>query len=310
MTLGVVFHSVTLGLPHGIHPPPLLSATVFGLICLILGFFQVRKGTSPIGQLRTRLGAVHHGTASRVAGEYPSEVQALVDDLNALLNDREQRVARAAARAGDLAHGLKTPLAVLALEAQQAKAGGHDALADALDREIDRMRRQIDYHLAHARSDASARQTGAAGTSVAASIDGLVRALKRLHAERQIAIRADVEDSFIFLGERQDLDEMLGNLLDNACKWARQTVVVGCAFDGHQLVVTVDDDGPGIAAEMRHKVIQRGVRADESSQGTGLGLAIVRDLAAAYGGSIALEDTATGGTRARLVLPGRDAPAG
>jgi signal transduction histidine kinase len=278
------------------------ALALVGVLCMLFGFLQVRRGLQPINRLRNRLAAVHKGAAARVGGDHPTEVQPLVDDLNALLEERERRVARAIAKAGDLAHGLKTPLAVLAHEAQQVRAAGHEQLAAEIDQQIDRMRRQIDYHLAHARSTASAASP-AARASIADSAEGLVRALERLHAERDLSIEINAPASHAFWGQREDLDEMLGNLLDNACKWARARVRLTCAKEGEQIVIAVDDDGPGIEPSMREAVLRRGVRADEAAQGTGLGLAIVRDLAEIHGGSISLEESPMGGARARLTLP-------
>jgi signal transduction histidine kinase len=274
-------------------------------LCMLFGFLQVRRGLSPINQLRDRLTAVHKGVAPRVGGSYPAEVQPLVDDLNALLEERERRVARAVAKAGDLAHGLKTPLAALAHEAQQVRAAGHEQLAAEIDQQIDRMRRQIDYHLAHTRSAASAASP-AARASIADSAEGLVRALERLHAERDLSIEINAPASYAFRGQREDLDEMLGNLLDNACKWARARVRLTSTKEGDLIVIAIDDDGPGIEPSMREAVLRRGVRADEAAQGSGLGLAIVRDLAEIHGGSISLEESPMGGARARLTLPAQD----
>ena len=191
-------------------------AAALSLILLFFGFLHVRRGMSPINSLRDRLAGVHQGRESRLTGSYPAEVQPLVDDLNALLDERAQRVARAVAKAGDLAHGLKTPLAVLTHEAEQARAAGHTAIAAAFDQQIDRMKRQIDYHLAQARSAASAA-TPDARADVAASVAGLTRALQRLHQARGLSITANVGSGDTFKGQREDLDEMLGNLLDNAC---------------------------------------------------------------------------------------------
>jgi signal transduction histidine kinase len=280
------------------------TAIVAGL-CMYLGFLQVRRGVSPINQLRNRLAAVHKGVDARVGGAYPAEVQPLVNELNALLEDREQRVARAVAKAGDLAHGLKTPLAVLAHEAQQAGAAGQDVLAAEIAQQIDRMRRQIDYHLAHARSAASS-VSPSARTSVAASAEGLANVLERLHSGRGLRIEIDAPASLAFRGQREDLDEMLGNLLDNACKWARIRVKLSCSKAGEDIVILVDDDGPGIDPSMRSAIMKRGVRADEAAPGSGLGLAIVRDLAEIYRGSIALESSPLSGARARLTLPGQE----
>ena len=281
------------------------ATVVGGVLSMLLGFLHVRRGLSPINQLRNRLMAVHKGSAARVDGSYPVEVQPLVDDLNALLEERERRVARAVAKAGDLAHGLKTPLAVLSHEAQQVRAAGHEPLAAEIDQQIERMRRQIDYHLAQARS-AAAFASPAVRTPVATSAEGLVRVLQRLHAERNLHIEIDAPASHAFRGQREDLDEMLGNLLDNACKWARTQVRLTCKKEGEQLVIAVDDDGSGIEPALREAVLQRGIRADEAAQGSGLGLAIVRDLAEIHGGAISLEASPWGGARARLTLPIQD----
>jgi len=274
---------------------------LIGGALMLAGLLFLRGGVSRIEQLRARLIDVREGRSDRVEGTYPSEVQPLVNDLNALLSEREEAVRRAVAKAGDLAHGLKTPLAVIAQEAARGEAtvGESGAL---IAQQVERMRRQIDYHLAHAR-------VGAAGTSagihctVADSVDGLTRTLRRLHAERGIVIESSVSDDHTVRVRREDLDEMLGNLLDNACRFARARVAVSSEQVEKQIAITIDDDGPGLAASMRDEVLQRGVRADESEPGTGFGLAIVRDLAEVYGGSISLEASPSGGLRARLRLP-------
>jgi signal transduction histidine kinase len=262
----------------------------------------VRHGLSPFAELRQRLAAVHQGRDRRVEGRYPSEVQPLVDDLNALLEHRDQTVKRAIAKAGDLAHALKTPLAVLAHEADVADKAGQAELAAVMHQQVERMRRQMDYHLAHARAAASGAAPGA-HCSVLVSAEGLARTLLRLHAGRGLAIQVEVDPAHTVRSEREDLDEMLGNLLDNACKWGRLQIAIASAVSGSTVVITVDDDGPGLEPSMREAVLQRGVRADEASPGSGLGLAIVRDLVELYGGSIALSSSPAGGLRARLQLP-------
>jgi signal transduction histidine kinase len=276
--------------------------TVAAILLMVVGLIQVRSGLSPFNLLRGRLGAVRAGRNRRLEGAYPSEVQPLVDDLNALLEHREQMVTRAIAKAGDLAHGLKTPLAVLAQEAERADAAGQKDLAAAIGQQVERMRRQIDYHLAHARAAASGATSGAR-SSLAASAEGLSRTLLRLHAGRGITIEDRVEPAHAVRCQREDLDEMLGNLLDNACKWARSRVTMMSAQNGDLVSVAVEDDGPGLEPSMRDVVLQRGVRADEAAPGSGLGLAIVRDLAELYGGSIALDQSTLGGLRAILELP-------
>jgi signal transduction histidine kinase len=275
---------------------------VFATVCLLGGLSVVRHGLSPFAELRQRLAAVHQGRDRRVEGRYPSEVQPLVDDLNALLEHRDQTVKRAIAKAGDLAHALKTPLAVLAHEAEVADQAGQAELAAVMHQQIERMRRQMDYHLAHARAAASGAAPGAR-CSVLVSAGGLARTLLRLHAGRGLAIQVEVDPAHTVRSEREDLDEMLGNLLDNACKWGRSQIAVTAAVSGSTIVITVDDDGPGLEASMREAVLQRGVRADEAAPGSGLGLAIVRDLAELYGGTIALGSSPAGGLRARLQLP-------
>jgi signal transduction histidine kinase len=275
---------------------------VFAVACMIMGLWQVKRGLAPIEQLRQRLSDVREGRSGRLDGAYPSEVQPLVDDLNLLLEHRETAVARALAKAGDLAHGLKTPLAVLTHEAGRVSAAGHPDLAAAIEQQIDRMGRQAEYHLAQARAAASGSLPGAR-CDLHDAASGLIRTLLHLHAERGLTIENEVEAAHQVRCQREDVDEMLGNLLDNACKWARSGVRVRSARADGVVTVSVDDDGPGLAPELRTEVLRRGVRADEQSPGSGLGLAIVRDLAGLYGGAIGLEQSPHGGVRAVLRLP-------
>jgi signal transduction histidine kinase len=219
-----------------------------------------------------------------------------------MLDAHDENIARAQRKAGDLAHGLKTPLAVLAHEADRARAAGFTDIAAVIGEEVQRMRRQIEYHLAHARAAASSSSPSARAL-VADSVSGLVRTLQRLSAERSIVFKIGEMGELAVRTNRQDLDEMIGNLLDNACKWTRTTVAITAEATGGRVTVVIDDDGPGLEPAKRELVLRRGVRADEAAPGTGLGLAIVRDLAEIYDGSIALESSPLGGLRARLVLP-------
>lgn len=279
--------------------------TILGGIALIFmlgGLTQVRRGLSPINQLRKKLAQVREGRDARLDGSYPSEVQPLIDDLNTLLDDKDQRVRRAMAKAGDLAHGLKTPLAVLAQEAHRARAGGHADLAAAIEQQVERMQRQMDYHLAHARSAASGATLGARA-SVKESADGLARTLLRLHADCGLLIAVEAPEALHVRVQREDLDEILGNLLDNACKWAAARVRVSASLEAAGVTLLVDDDGPGLDPSMWDRVLQRGVRADEAEPGSGFGLAIVREIAELYGGSIAVSASPDGGLRATLRLP-------
>jgi signal transduction histidine kinase len=277
------------------------TALVFAFFCLLAGIWQIRAGLAPFGRLRRQLSGVRDGSGRRIEGTYPIEVQPLVNDLNSLLEHREQIVRRALAKAGDLAHGLKTPLAVLAQEADCVEAEGQPEVAAAIHYQIERMRRQVDYHLAHARAAGSGGMPGA-HCVVLVSAEGLSRTLLRIYAARRLDIEVDVPPEHSIRCQREDLDEMLGNLLDNACKWTRSAVRVRSSRENGSIVILVDDDGPGIAPEMRDVVLQRGVRADEAAPGSGLGLSIVRDLAEVYSGTISLENSPLGGLRARLQL--------
>jgi signal transduction histidine kinase len=286
------------------HNTLLLTSAV---LCLIGGLAQVRRSLAPFDDLRARLAAVREGRQRHVDGTYPAEVQPLVTDLNALLDHRDQTIARAQSTAGNLAHGLKTPLAVLSQDADQAASDGHPSLATSIRQQVDKMRRQVDYHLAHARVAASGATPGA-HCAVSESAEGLARTLRRLYAGRGVEIVIETSADHHVRVQREDLDEIIGNLLDNACKWARSRVTLRSAEANGALTITVDDDGPGLPDSMRDAVLQRGVRVDEGAPGSGLGLAIVADFVELYGGSITLAASPAGGLRARLTLQAVDGP--
>ena len=271
---------------------------------MILGVWLVLRGLGPIALLRQKLATVRTGQARQIDGEFPGEVQPLVDDLNLLLIHREATVTRAIARSGDLAHGLKTPLALLMQEAETLAASGQTELAAAVGAQVDKMRRQIDYHLAQARAAAAGALPGTR-SNLQASAEGLARTLRRLYAGRELEIVIQVDAGLAVKAQREDFEEMLGNLLDNACKWAKSRIRLKAGVDpaAGQIVILVEDDGPGLSPEQCQLVLERGVRADEAAPGSGLGLAIVRDLAGLYGGSITLGPSALGGLQARLELP-------
>jgi signal transduction histidine kinase len=314
-TIGLLFSSIVAitaimlqhtGLPRVVHMTAYAHASFvlpFSLVCMIVGYLLFRSSMTPLRDLQARLAAVRGGSEQTVSGEYPSEVAPLVRELNALLDHRQRAVTRALSKAGDLAHGLKTPLAVLAHDAARAKTAGHSALAASIEQQVDRMRRQVEYHLAQARAAASGTMTGAS-CRVAESCEALTRTLLRLHAERGIGIEQHVDRSHAVRCGREDLDEMLGNLLDNACKYAASRVVIASTLAGADISIAVADDGPGLPPHLRESVLQRGVRADEAAPGSGLGLAIVRDLAELYGGSVTLDSSPSlGGLEVKLLLP-------
>ena len=272
------------------------------VVCLGVGLLLVRRGLSSFDVLRDQLARVKDGRDRRLEGEYPKEVIPLIDDLNGLLDDRDERVTRALTKAGDLAHGLKTPLAILNQHAEQAKAAGQHDLAHAITQQVERMRRQVDYHLAQARASASGANSGAR-SHVMTSADALARTMMTLHAARGLNIDVQTAPDQFVRVQREDLEEMLGNLVDNACKWAKREVRIHSRAHDGRVEIIVDDDGPGLEVALREKVLQRGVRADEAAPGSGLGLAIVADLVELYGGSIELTAAPQGGLRAILRLP-------
>ena len=271
---------------------------------MIAGFWIVRTALAPLRELRRRLGEIERGMSAQVGGGYPREVQEVVNDLNGVLAHQARSVSRAQAKAGDLAHGLKTPLAILVHEAERVAALGHEELATSIQEQIERMRRQIEYHLAHARAAASAA-TPTARSSVAESAESLARTLRRLYASRGLTIDTAVDAEHLVRCQREDLDEMLGNLVENAAKYGGGRVFVTVEPKGRMVDVLVEDDGPGIPQERRGELFKRGARLDTTGKpGTGLGLAIVRDVAEIYGGSIHLEESEDlGGLLARLSLP-------
>jgi signal transduction histidine kinase len=280
-------------------------AHLFALICLgcvAIGALQVRRGWRSISRIRADLAGVHETPGRRLDGTYPVEIAPLVADLNRLLDQRDAMVARASATAGDLAHGLNTPLAVLTQDAERAAREGQRDLAASIAAQIDRMRRQVDHHLARSRVDAS-RHRVIVPVAVSESADAIVRTLTHLYAERGLSFDVHVEPAIAVLVAREDLDEIVGNVLDNACKWARARCRLSAAMQDGRVALVIEDDGPGIPTEMRRQVLTRGVRADEAVPGSGLGLSIVRDLTDAYGGRIALDDAPLGGLRVTIELP-------
>jgi signal transduction histidine kinase len=273
----------------------------FGLIAAIL--VQVKVGLLPLRQISKGLAKIRDGEARRLDGNFPTEIAPLASELNSLIQHSEEVVGRARTHVSNLAHFLKTPLSVLAAEADaQEQDSAAAPLAEMVKRQVFSMRRQVDHYLARARAAGSLDVLGNR-TQLSAVLDDLSRVIARIHAVRGIVIDAECDDGIYFRGERQDLEEMLGNLIDNGCKWAKSRVRVRCEKTAGRLVLTVEDDGPGLSAQQRGQVGTRGERLDESVPGSGLGLAIVRDISKLYGGFFALDESSLGGVLARLDLP-------
>lgn len=273
-----------------------LSALGLGLLAAVL--IQVRFGLQPLRRIQQAIVAIRTGKAQRLEGEFPAEITPLSDELNVLIEHNAAVLERARTQVSNLAHGLKTPLSVLTNEASSASG----PLAETVRRQTTAMRRQVEHHLTRARTAATARILGAR-TDVAPVAEDLRRTLERIHSARAILVSMRCEPGLGFRGDRQDLEEMLGNLMDNACKWAESKVAVEFHRLDGRLVCHVDDDGSGLTEGERRAVFDRGTRLDESVPGTGLGLAIVREIAELHGGTISLDQSPWGGLRAILVLP-------
>lgn len=283
-------------------------ALVASLAVLALGlalavFVQVRFGLRPLRAMQANLLAIRQGEASELKGEYPAEIRPVAEELNLLIQSNAEIVERARTQVGNLAHALKTPLSVLTNEA----AGQATPLAAKVTEQAGQMRDQVNLYLDRARRAARAQGLGVV-TEVRPVLEALARTLERINRDKGVAVTVDCPEGLKFRGERQDLEEMVGNLMDNACKWAAGRVAVvarpqGAVAGRSLLAIIVDDDGPGLAPDKRAQALQRGQRLDESKPGSGLGLSIVRETAGMYNGGVALEDAATGGLRAVLTLP-------
>ena len=278
------------------------KAVVLGVALMVAGVWTLRGGMAPFRRLRAGLLAVRRGEERRIDGRFPAELQPLIDELNALLEERDTAVKRAVAMAGDLAHGLKTPLALLAHEADEAEAAGNVELSESLGRHVERMSRHVDYHLARARAAASGA-AAAAPVRVADCVETLIRTMSKLYASRELTLTSSVPPDLRVRVELQDMEEVVGNLLDNACRWARSRVRVRVPDSSDRVVLEIEDDGSGLAPELRAVVLERGVRVDEAVPGYGLGLAIARELVELYGGSITLDSSEMGGLLARVDWP-------
>lgn len=272
-----------------------------GLVGAII--FQVRIGLRPLFALQEEVAAVRRGKSLRLAGEYPSELKPLAHELNALVEHNQQTVERQRTHVGNLAHALKTPISVIVTEAAQRPG----PLAEVVTRQAEAMRDQVDHHLRRARAAARAQGQGER-TPLAAVLDELARTMERIFRDKGVSIDWDAPDDLVFLGERQDLMEIAGNAMENACKWCRGKVRVRAeAISPERLTLVVEDDGAGLPEDRRDDVLRRGARLDESAPGSGLGLSIIDELARAYGGALRLQSSSLGGLRVEADLPRADA---
>ena len=272
---------------------------------LLTTALQVRFGLAPLKRISDSLAAIRSGRAERLAGKFPVEIAPLARETNALIDANREIVERARTHAGNLAHALKTPLSVLVNE---AAARPDDPLARKVREQTEIMRDQVARQLERARLSARFTVVGTL-IEVTPVVIALARTMEKLHRERDIAIAIELAEHARFRGEQQDLEEMIGNLVDNACKWAQSRVSIEVVADRSadrkpRVRIIVDDDGPGLSPAEREQVALRGRRLDESKPGSGLGLSIVVELASLYGGALMLGTAPIGGLRAELALPG------
>ncbi len=278
----------------------ILVAAMSALGAVILGalWLGVRSALRPLTRVRLDIEDIREGRRTQLEGDYPSEVRPLSEELNKLLDHNRGVVERAQTHVGNLAHALKTPLAVMMNE-----ASGDTSLDDVVRRQAGAMHDNVQHYLKRARAAARAQTLGSR-SAVAPVLADMSRLLTKLFAEKGIEVTAANPNNLYFRGERQDLEEMVGNLMENACKWAKSRVQVSVEMTEGGFLLHVDDDGNGLTPEERGAALQRGVRLDEAAPGTGLGLSIVTELAEMHEGRFVLDDAPElGGLRATLRLP-------
>lgn len=283
----------------------IIALALAGLGLLAVTLVQIRFGLAPLRRIEKDLAAVRSGDAKDLSGDLPAEIEPLQAELNALLKSNQDIIERARTQVGNLAHALKTPLAVITNEARDHKS----EFAAKVAEQAAIMRDSVTNYLDRARMAARANVIGRA-TPIQPLAQGLVRTLERINREKGVTITLDCAPAVRFQGEKADLEEMLGNLLDNACRWSNSRVFLTIAAvpqparsAPRMLSLIVEDDGAGLTPDQRGKIGKRGQRLDESTPGTGLGLSIVADFATSYRGTMTLDASPHGGLLVRLELP-------
>jgi len=281
------------------------TLAIFGIGLILATTIQIRWGLRPLDRVRRGLADLRSGKQARFGQEgLPAEIEPLVTELNALLQSNQEIIDRARTQVGNLAHALKTPLSVIVNEARASR----EPIGAKVAEQAEIMRQQVNHHLDRARIAAQVNVIGAL-TDVGPAVTRLARVMNRIHSERGVAVAAIGGESARFRGEQQDFEEIIGNLVDNACKWARHRVSIVTEYaapkddGGGRLAIVIDDDGPGLTAEEMAEVTGRGKRLDETKPGSGLGLSIVSDLVSLYRGKFELGRSPLGGLRATVELP-------
>jgi len=274
---------------------------VLALTSLLAIYLQVRIGLRPLFALTDELHAIRTGKQTRLLHTYPAEIRPVTEEVNGLLEYGADVVERQRTHVGNLAHALKTPLSVLLTSA------GDDPspLADAIRKQSALMKAQVDHHLRRARAAARAQNMGER-TPVEPVLDELSVMLEQVFREKGVEIDWRAPENLAFRGERQDFQEIAGNLMENACIWCRRRVRVTATLsdEAEGMSLLIEDDGPGMPEERYDEVLKRGARLDESAPGSGLGLSIVDELVRAYGGRLSFERSGLGGLKCVTVLPG------
>ncbi len=278
----------------------LLALAVLAAVLVLGAWAQLRLGLQPLARLQAELVRIRQGRASRLGGAFPSEVAPLAESLNALIDQQEETVRRARERAGDLAHGLKTPLAILAAEARRLDEAGDTAAAERLREQIGQMRTHVDRQLARVRSHGAA-VAGGRLTDATDTVARLLGLMRRMPRGDSLGWTAALPAGTRLRMDPEDFGEVMGNLLDNARIWARGRVTVAAALEGGRVRIAVEDDGPGIPASQRAALLARGTTGGD---GTGLGLAIVSDVLGLYEAGLEIGETPGGGCRMSFALDG------
>lgn len=277
------------------------SLTVLGIVLLAAATAQIAIGLKPLTALRSAVAAIRRGSATRLIGDFPAEVEPLVEEVNTLLAEREAMTERARAHAADLAHGLKTPLTALAAEVRRLRERGETGIADEVEAIASTMRRHVDRQLARAKARMGQRTR--AQCDVAGVVDRVVAVVRKTPAGARLAWTVAVPASLSAAIDADDLTEILGNLLENAARHAATGVAVAAETSEQGVSLFIDDDGPGIAPGERDAALRRGGRLDTHGPGAGIGLAIAGDLAEMWGGSLRLDAAPIGGLRVMVRLP-------
>ena len=261
-----------------------LALLSFGLIVAV--FIQVRFGLRPLDKIQSSLSSIRLGKAKFLGKDFPFEIRPLVREINGLLKHNSEVLIRTRTHVGNLAHALKTPLSVLSNDLKKKNS----SLSKNLETQTQKMQSFINHYLSRAKMAASGNVLGNR-TKVLPVLEDLRRTLKRIHSDRAIELEIHCKPLYFFRGDRHDLEEMMGNLLDNACKWARSRVWIIVEESSKFLKITIEDDGPGLEAKFIREIFTRGKRFDEKRPGSGLGLSIVKDTITLYGGSVEVRNS-------------------